>query len=75
MQAHGKRRRGKSASENTEVEQIIDGVLLMSNDKEILIAVNKNTANQVLSDTVVSYGNEKGDYIVYNGAATANPLF
>jgi hypothetical protein len=65
----------KGVLESTEVEQITDGVLLMSNDKEILIAVKNDTAKESLSETAVSYGEEKGDYIIYNGAAAAIPLY
>ena len=65
----------KGALEGTQVEQIADGVLLMSNDKEVLIAVKSETAKEALTDTAVSYGEEKADYIIYNGAAAAVPLF
>jgi hypothetical protein len=64
----------KGADKSTEVEQMADGVLLMANDKEILIAVSKETASQ-LSDTARAMGTEKGGYICYNGAAAAIPLF
>jgi len=41
----------------------------------MMIAVSKDIASQALSDTAVSYGTEKNDYILYNGAAAAIPLF
>ena len=67
----------KGRDKDTEVEKIADGVLLMSNDKEILIAVNKDTTDQALSDTAVSdlYCSEKDGYLIYSGAAAAIPLF
>lgn len=60
---------------DAEVKKIADGVLLMSNDKEILLAVSKDTASQALSDTAVSYGVEKDGHIIYSGAMTAIPLY
>jgi hypothetical protein len=67
----------KGTDKDTAVEKIADGVLLMANDKEILIAVKKDTASQALSDTAVSpaYCEEKNGYLIYNGAAAAIPLF
>ena len=74
MEVNGKT---KGKDKNTEVEKIADGVLLMSNDKEINIAVKKDTAGQALSDTAVSdiYCEEKNGYLIYSGAAAAIPLF
>ena len=65
----------KGALDDTEVEKIADGVLLISNDKEILIAVNKDTAQSSLSESAVSYGIEKGGYLCYIGAASAIPMY
>jgi len=67
----------KGTDKDTEVEKIADGVLLMSNNKEVLIAVKKDTTSQALSDTAVSdlYCEEKNGYLIYNGAAAAIPLF
>jgi hypothetical protein len=64
----------KGSEKNTSVEKMMDGVLLMSNEKEILIAVSKETANQ-LSDAARTMGTEKGEYLCFIGAATAIPLF
>ena len=72
MAANGK---AKGAGKGTEVETIADGILLMSNDKEALIAVSRDTASQSLSDTAVSYGEEKDGYLIYNGAMAAIPPF
>ena len=67
----------KDRDKDTEVEKIADGVFLMSNDKEVLIAVSKDTAEQALSDTAVSdlYCSEKDGYLIYKDAATVIPLF
>jgi hypothetical protein len=69
--------RHKGAGKNTEVEKIADGVLLMSNDTEVLIAVRKDIASQSLSEAAVSklVCAEKDGYIIYSGAATAIPLY
>ena len=74
MEASGKT---KGADGNTKVEKITDGVLLMSNDKDVLIAVSKDTASRSLSETAVSelYCEEKDGYLIYNGAAAAIPLY
>jgi len=72
MAANGKT---KGVGKGTEVDTIADCVLLMSNDKEILIAVSKDTASQSLSDAAISYGEEKDGYLIYSGAMTAIPLF
>ena len=64
----------KNAAKDTAVEKMTDGVLLISNEKEILIAVNKETANQ-LSDAARAMGTEKGEYLIYAGAAAAIPLY
>jgi hypothetical protein len=37
----------KGADKNTSVEKIADGVLLMSDDKNVLIAVSKDAASQL----------------------------
>ena len=67
----------KAEAKGTEVEKIADGILLISNDKEILIAVKKDMASQALSETALDekYGQEKNGYIVFSGAATAIPLY
>jgi hypothetical protein len=67
----------KGKSKDTEVEKIADGVLLMSNGKDIIIAVSKDAASQALSDTAVlpAYCEEKNGYLIYSGAAAAIPLF
>ena len=57
------------------VEKIADGVLLMSGDKDFLIAVSKYTANQELSNAAVSYGKENKGFLIYNGAMSAIPLY
>jgi hypothetical protein len=74
MEQNGKT---KGTDKDTAVEKIADGVPLMSNDNEILIAVKIDTARQALSDTAVSpaYCEEKNGYLIYNGAAAAIPLF
>ena len=63
------------SGKETAVEQIADGVLLMSNDKEILLAVSAETAKAALSEAAVGCGIEKGDYLCYPGAMTAIPLY
>jgi len=65
----------KGAAEGAEVEKIANGVLLISNDKEVIVAVKKDIAIQALSDAAVAYGTEKGEYLCYNGAAAAIPLY
>jgi hypothetical protein len=74
MKANGS---AKGKSKDTEVEQITDGVLLMSNGKEVAVAVSKDAADQALSDTARSpaYREEKDGCLVYSGAAAAIPLF
>lgn len=67
----------KGSAKDTEVEKLADGVILMANDKEILIAVSEETANTALSDAARSnlYCEEKNGHTVYSGAATAIPLY
>jgi|GEM_PF-1786898 len=74
MEAGGK---SKGADDHHEVEKMMDGVFLMSNDKEVLIAVKAETAKQHLSDTAITslYCEEKNGHFVYQGAAATIPLF
>lgn len=65
----------KGASKDAEVVEITDGVLLISNEKETLLAVSRDTAYQSLSETAVFYGMEKNGYICYPGALSAIPLY
>ena len=67
-------KKASGQSDGAAVEKIADGVLLMSNDKEILIAVNKDAASG-LSDAARAMGTEKGEYLCYVGAMTAIPLY
>jgi len=65
----------KAEAKGTEVEKIADGVLLISNDKEILIAVKQGSADKDLSELAAEYGQDKNGYTVFSGAATAIPLY
>jgi hypothetical protein len=65
----------KGKSQNTETEKLTDGVLLISNDKDVLITVGKDFAKRTLSDEALFYAIERGDYLSYPGAAAAIPLF
>jgi hypothetical protein len=58
-----------------ETEKITDGVLLMSNSKEILLAVKMDATSLALSNAAMAYGTEKNGYLCYNGAAAAIPLY
>jgi hypothetical protein len=65
----------KAVNKAVTVEKLTEDVLLISNDKEILIAVGTDTAQKVLSEAAVSHGIEKGDYRCYPGATAAIPMF
>ena len=65
----------KGSAKGVETEKIADGVLLMSDNEDVLIAVKEETAKQALSEAAAGYGQEKDGYIVFSGAATAIPLF
>jgi len=65
---------GKGAKEGAEVEPLAEGVLLMSNGKEILLAVGKETAGQVLSEQAKAYGADIKGHLCYPGAMAAIPL-
>jgi hypothetical protein len=72
LEANGKT---KGAVGGMETEMITDGVLLISNDKEILLAVKMDVASQALSDAAMARGTKKNGYLCYNGAAAAIPLY
>jgi len=72
MEKNGK---SKGVSGDSKVERIADGVLLMSDDKTVLIAVSKTIAAGALSDKVREYGKEKDGYLCYGGALSAIPLY
>ena len=89
----------KGTLKGTTIERLSDGVLLMSNDKEILLAVSEDLAqgtlleqdalseqralseqakppkHSSLSETAISYGDEKDGYLRYSWAAIAIPLY
>lgn len=65
----------KGVSGEAKVERIADGVLLMSDDKSVLLAVSKIIAAGVLSDKAREYGKEKDGYLCYGGALAAVPLY
>jgi len=68
--------KSKSFSYDTSVEKITDGVLLISDDKEFLLVINKESKlAKALSDLVISYGEDKAGYLVYPGERSAIPLF
>jgi hypothetical protein len=65
----------KGESNDTAVEKIADGVLLMTDDKNVIIAVSKDAANQSLSETAREIGVPKGDYLSYTDPSTVIPIF
>jgi len=65
----------KGVSGDSKVEKITDGILLMSDDKTVLIAVSKSVASQALSETAIGYGKEKDGYLCYGAALAAVPLY
>ena len=64
----------RASSKEMTAEKMADGVMLMSNDEGTMFAVRKDIANQALSDTAVSYGMKKDDWLLYDGTAAAVPL-
>jgi len=72
MEKNGK---DKGVSGDSKVEKITDGVLLMSDDKSVLLAVDKIVAADVLSEKAQEYGKEKGEYLCYDSTAAAVPLY
>ena len=65
----------KRKSGDVSVEKITGGAVLMSDSKEILLVINREEKEKMLSSTVISYGKEKDGYLIYHGAKAAIPLF
>lgn len=65
----------KGEAKGTEVEKLTDGAILVSNENEILIAIDKSAAQELLSEAAISLGHTKGWFLCYPGEAVAVPLF
>jgi hypothetical protein len=58
-----------------EVEKLMDGAILVTNDNDILIAIDNSVAKEKLSEEAISHGHTKGCFLCYSGVAVAIPLF
>jgi hypothetical protein len=58
-----------------EVEKLMDGAILVTNDNGILIAIDKSVAQEKLSQDAITLGQTKGLFLCYSGVAVAIPLF
>jgi hypothetical protein len=65
----------KGESKGTEVEKLTDGAILVSNKDEILIAIDKSAAEELLSEEAIKHAHTKGWFLCFPGAAMAIPMY
>ncbi|MCL2189179.1 MAG: hypothetical protein FWC16_09695 [Defluviitaleaceae bacterium] len=59
----------------TTVDKLTNGAILVSNDKDVLIAIDKSAAAEKLSEEAIALGHTRGWFLCYHGAASAIPLY
>ena len=65
----------KAAAKGTEVERLTNGAILVSNENEILIAIDKTEAKELLSEEAIKLAHTKGWFLCFPGALTTIPLY
>lgn len=65
----------KSEAKGTEVTKLTNGAILVSNDKDVQISIDKSAAKELMSEAAIALGHTKGWFLCYHGAAAAIPLY
>ena len=66
----------KGEAKGVEVEKLTNGAILVTNDKNIQIAIDKSAAKELLSEEAIKHGHNKGGwFLCFHGAAAAIPLY
>lgn len=65
----------KGAWGEAAAEKLAEGVLLVADDKNVMLAIDKSAAQEMLSEEAIKLGQAKGWFLCYPNAASAVPIF